>query len=159
MAGEYSLRGLALPESLDLLHTLLVRVRADYPEIDEVDLSMFETAIVEIHGNVIEHGSPRGRVVYAFELRVHDDRLVGILADTGSAVPDLSEFDAAARRDGRERPRPVAGEGDARRAGVHQGRRPEHLEDDPAPVRLGRTSPRTEVLGPPIWATPEDGTR
>lgn len=93
MAGEYSLRGLALPESLDLLHTLLVRVRADYPEIDEVDLSKFETAIVEIHGNVIEHGSPRGRVVYAFELRVHDDRLVGILADTGSAVPDLSEFD------------------------------------------------------------------
>ena len=93
MAGEYRLRGLALPESLDLLHTLLVRVRADYPEIDEVDLSKFETAIVEIHGNVIEHGSPRGRVVYAFELRVHDDRLVGILADTGSAVPDLSEFD------------------------------------------------------------------
>jgi serine/threonine-protein kinase RsbW len=93
MAGEYSLRGLALPESLELLHTLLVRVRADYPEIDEVDLSKFETAIVEIHGNVIEHGSPRGRVVYAFELRVHDDRLVGILADTGTAVPDLSEFD------------------------------------------------------------------
>ena len=93
MAGEYSLRGLAVPESLDLLHTLLVRVRADYPEIDEVDLSKFETAIVEIHGNVIEHGSPRGRVVYAFELRVHDDRLVGILADTGSAVPDLSQFD------------------------------------------------------------------
>ena len=93
MAGEYSLRGLAVPESLDLLHTLLARVRADYPEIDEVDLSLFETAVVEIHGNVIEHGSPRGRVVYAFELRVHDDRLVGILADTGSAVPDLSEFD------------------------------------------------------------------
>ncbi len=93
MAGEYSLRGLAVPESLDLLHTLLARVRADYPEIDEVDLSLFETAVVEIHGNVIEHGNPRGRVVYAFELRVHDDRIVGILADTGSAVPDLSEFD------------------------------------------------------------------
>jgi serine/threonine-protein kinase RsbW len=93
MAGEYTLRGLAVPESLDLLHTLLERVRADHPEIDEVDLSMFETAIVEIHGNVIQHGSPPGQVVYAFELRVHDDRLVGILADTGNPVPDLSQLD------------------------------------------------------------------
>jgi serine/threonine-protein kinase RsbW len=93
MAGEYFVRGLAVPESLDLLQNLLQQVRSDHPDLDEVDLSMFETAIVEIHGNVIEHGSPPGKVVYAFELRVHDDRLVGILADTGSAVPDLSQLD------------------------------------------------------------------
>jgi serine/threonine-protein kinase RsbW len=93
MAGEYFVRGLAVPESLDLLQNLLQQVRSDHPDLDEVDLSMFETAIVEIHGNVIEHGSPPGEVVYAFELRVHDDRLVGILADTGSAVPDLSRLD------------------------------------------------------------------
>ena len=92
MAGEYSVNGLAIPESLDGLHGLLDRVRVDHPELDEVDLSMFETAIVEIHGNVIEHGIPPGQVVFAFELRVHDDRLVGILADTGSAVPDLSQL-------------------------------------------------------------------
>src|SRR5512141_2503738 len=93
MAGDYALSGLAVPESLDLLQDLLSRVRSDHPEVDETDLSMFETAIVEIHGNVVEHGRPPGQVVYAFELEVHDDRLVGILADTGSAAPDLSELD------------------------------------------------------------------
>lgn len=93
MAGEYSVHGLAVPESLDLLHELLEQVRADHPDLEEVDLSMFETAIIEIHGNVIKHGKPPGRVVYAFDLRVHEDRLVGQLADTGDAVPDLSRID------------------------------------------------------------------
>jgi serine/threonine-protein kinase RsbW len=90
MAGEYALRGLAVPESLDLLQDLLGRVRSDHPEIDETDLSMFETAIVEIHGNVVEHTRSPGRVIYAFELEVHAGELVGILADTGDAAPDLS---------------------------------------------------------------------
>ena len=54
---------------------------------------MFETAIVEIHGNVVEHGHPPGQVIYAFELEVSSDRLVGILADTGVAAPDLSGMD------------------------------------------------------------------
>lgn len=93
MAGDYALRGLAVPESLDRLHELFERVRTDWPDIDEVDLSMFETAIVEIHGNVVEHGHPPGQVIYAFELEVSADRLVGILADTGVAVPDLSTMD------------------------------------------------------------------
>lgn len=93
MGGDYAISGMAVPESLDRLQDLLVLVRTDHPEIDETDLTMFETAIVEIHGNVVEHGHPPGRVVYAFELEVHPDRLVGILADTGSAVPDLTQLD------------------------------------------------------------------
>jgi serine/threonine-protein kinase RsbW len=52
---------------------------------------MFETAIAEIHGNVVKHGRPVGRVAYAFSLSVHPDRLVGFLADTGEGAPDLSE--------------------------------------------------------------------
>jgi serine/threonine-protein kinase RsbW len=90
MAGEYAVTGLAVPESLDRLQDLMDVVRADHPDIDETDLSMFETAIVEIHGNVVEHGRPPGQVVYAFRLEVHPDRLVGALTDTGNAAPDLS---------------------------------------------------------------------
>ena len=93
MAGEYALRGLAVPESLNLLQDLLEQVRREHPELDETDVSMFETAIVEIHGNVVEHGHPPGQVIYAFELEVSSDRLVGILADTGVAAPDLSGMD------------------------------------------------------------------
>jgi serine/threonine-protein kinase RsbW len=93
MAGEYALRGLAVPESLDLLQDLLEQVRREHPDLREADVSMFETAIVEIHGNVVEHGHPPGRVIYAFELEVSADRLVGVLADTGRAAPDLSGLD------------------------------------------------------------------
>ncbi|QWZ08269.1 ATP-binding protein [Nocardioides panacis] len=93
MAGEYALRGLAVPESLDLLQDLLELVRREHPDLHETDVSMFETAIVEIHGNVVEHGHPPGQVIYAFELEVSPDRLVGILADTGVAAPDLSGMD------------------------------------------------------------------
>lgn len=92
MAGEYALRGLAVPESLNRLQDLLDQVRREHPELDETDVSMFETAIVEIHGNVVEHGHPPGQVIYAFELEVSSDRLVGILADTGAEPPDLSEL-------------------------------------------------------------------
>jgi serine/threonine-protein kinase RsbW len=92
MTGEYALRGVAVPESLDLVQDLLVVVRSDHPDISETDLSMFETAIVEIHGNVVKHGRPVGRVVYAFSLTVHADRLVGFLADTGEAATDLTDL-------------------------------------------------------------------
>lgn len=93
MAGEYALDGLAVPESLDELQDLLARVRTDHPNLDEQHLSMFETAIVEIHGNVIQHGRPQGRVLYAFSLHVEPDRLVGYLADTSEPAPDLSAME------------------------------------------------------------------
>ena len=57
------LRGLAVPSSFDLVQDLLVLVRSEHPDISETDLSMFETAIAEIHGNVVKHGRPEGIVV------------------------------------------------------------------------------------------------
>ena len=90
MAGEYHVAGLAVPESLDLLHGLLHRVREENDDIDATELMLFETAIIEIHGNVVQHGRPQGQVVYTFDLDVRDDMLVGVLADNGEAVPDLS---------------------------------------------------------------------
>jgi serine/threonine-protein kinase RsbW len=91
MAGEYHLAGLAVPESLNRLHALLDRVREEHSEIDPTELMLFETAIIEIHGNVVQHGQPEGQVVYTFALEVCDDMLVGVLADNGEAVSDLSE--------------------------------------------------------------------
>jgi serine/threonine-protein kinase RsbW len=90
MAGEYHLEGLAVPESLDRLHALMDRVRSEHQEVDATELMLFETAIVEIHGNVVQHGQPQGKVLYAFDLEVCTDQLVGSLADNGEAVPDLS---------------------------------------------------------------------
>ncbi|MCW2812031.1 MAG: ATP-binding protein [Friedmanniella sp.] len=85
-AGDYALEALAVPECLNLLHDLLEQVGTDHPELGSEDLSMFETAIIEIAGNVVEHGRPPGRVVFRFRLHVFDDRLVGVLVDSGEAL-------------------------------------------------------------------------
>jgi serine/threonine-protein kinase RsbW len=87
MAGEYYLEGLAVPESLNLLHDLLERVAQERPDLDPGDLMLFETAVIEVAGNVVEHGQPQGRVAWTFRLSVLPDRLEGTLADSGEEYP------------------------------------------------------------------------
>lgn len=87
MTGDYVVTSLAIPESLNLLHALLEKVAGEHPEIARDDLSMFETAVIEIAGNVVEHGRPNGQVIYTFSLIVEHERLVGRLADSGEAFP------------------------------------------------------------------------
>ena len=87
MTGDYVIEGLAVPESLDELHDLLERVGADHPELSEGDLLMFETAVIEVAGNVVEHGRPPGGVRWTFRLQVCPDRLEGRLSDGGEEYP------------------------------------------------------------------------
>ena len=87
MTGDYVLEGLAVPESLNLLHDLLERVGREQPDLDRRDLMMFETAVIEVAGNVVEHGRPPGDVVWTFRLSVLPDRLEGVLSDSGEKYP------------------------------------------------------------------------
>lgn len=87
MTGDYLLEGLAVPASLDLLHDLLEQVGTDHPELDASDLVLFETAVLEVAGNVVEHGRPVGEVRWNFSLRVLPDRLEGRLSDGGEEYP------------------------------------------------------------------------
>ena len=94
MDGEYPSAGSRCPRRSTCCTRCWPRRRAPTsPRWSEVDASMIEMAIIEIAGNVVQHGHPPGQVIYAFELEVHPDRIVGVLADTGSAVPDLSSID------------------------------------------------------------------
>jgi serine/threonine-protein kinase RsbW len=87
VTGDYVLEGLAVPESLNLLQDLLERVGRDHPGLGAGDLMMFETAVIEVAGNVVEHGRPRGRVTWAFRLSVLPDRLEAQLSDSGEEYP------------------------------------------------------------------------
>jgi serine/threonine-protein kinase RsbW len=87
MTGEYVLEGLAVPESLDLLHDLLERVGREHPDLDGGDLMLFETAVIEVAGNVVEHGRPPGGVAWTFRLSVLPDRLEATLSDSGEEYP------------------------------------------------------------------------
>ena len=86
MAGEYRVDTLAVPETLNLLHDLLDRVREEHPDIERTDLTLFETAVLEIANNVVEHGRPPGTIRYSFTLDVRTDQLLGRLRDGGPAL-------------------------------------------------------------------------
>jgi serine/threonine-protein kinase RsbW len=87
MTGDYLLDGLAVPDSLNLLHDLLEQVGTDHPELTASDLMLFETAVIEVAGNVVEHGHPPGEVSWTFRLAVRADRLEGTLSDSGEEYP------------------------------------------------------------------------
>ena len=48
---------------------------SEHPDLDAGDLMMFETAVIEVAGNVVEHGRRPGSVTWAFRLSVLPDRL------------------------------------------------------------------------------------
>ena len=92
MGGEYRVDTLAVPETLNLLHDLLDRVRDENPDVEATDLMLFETAVIEIANNVVEHGRPPGTIRYSFTLDVESDQLLGHLRDGG---PPLEESERA----------------------------------------------------------------
>ena len=92
MGGEYRVDTLAVPETLNLLHDLLDRVRGEHPDVEATDLMLFETAVIEIANNVVEHGRPPGTIRYSFTLDVESDQLLGHLRDGG---PPLEESERA----------------------------------------------------------------
>ena len=92
MAGDYRLSGIAESEALTGVHEVVDRVRSDHPELDGLDVSMLETAAVELVTNIVEHGRPPGGVGYSLEIRVLPDRLECSLWDSGvEPVPDAAE--------------------------------------------------------------------
>jgi serine/threonine-protein kinase RsbW len=48
---------------------------------------LFETAVIEVAGNVVEHGRPLGRVRWSFRLSVREGALEGRLSDSGEEYP------------------------------------------------------------------------
>jgi serine/threonine-protein kinase RsbW len=85
MSGEpqYVLEGFAVPAELARVHELLERAGAEHPEIDPTDLMLFETAVIEIANNVVEHGKPAGEVRWRLTLEVTGTEIRADLDDTG----------------------------------------------------------------------------
>lgn len=85
------LEGLAVPQGLKSLHRLVERAEDAYPDVDPEAFMMMETAVIEIAGNVVEHGLPPGQISWKVVLRVADDVLEGVLSDDGQEYAgDLS---------------------------------------------------------------------
>lgn len=99
MAGSYLVSGRATAAGLTELHELIERVSAEHPEVGVAELTMLETAVIEVAGNVVEHGTPPGGIRYEFLLEVASDGLRGRLSDDGDRVvlpPAHGEVDVLA---------------------------------------------------------------
>ena len=48
-----------------LLRDLLEAVGREHPDLDRGALMLFETAVIEVAGNVVEHGRPPGQVQWS----------------------------------------------------------------------------------------------
>ncbi len=82
---QYVATGFAVPEGLEVLHDLLERVAREHPDLAEADLMLFETAVIEIAANVVEHGAAGGLTTWTFTLAVTSTELRGSLADNGTS--------------------------------------------------------------------------
>ncbi|HWJ11487.1 MAG TPA: ATP-binding protein [Nocardioides sp.] len=85
MSGQYVATGFAVPAGLDTLHALVEQVARDHPDVAPADLMMFETAVVEIAGNVVEHVGGEGLTTWNLTLAITSTELRGTLADNGSS--------------------------------------------------------------------------
>jgi serine/threonine-protein kinase RsbW len=90
VTSGYRLSAVAELASLELLHELVARLRAEHPAVASIDLSLLETAMVELLNNVIEHGCRAGAepAEFTVEIEVDADRLEAHLFDSGAAGPD-----------------------------------------------------------------------
>ncbi|MET1134247.1 MAG: hypothetical protein ABWX60_12575, partial [Aeromicrobium sp.] len=67
MSGdELRLDGWAVPSGLEALHELCEQGREAWPAVSAEAFMVMETAVIEIAGNVVEHGRPVGHVRWTF---------------------------------------------------------------------------------------------
>lgn len=89
MAGDaviYRLDGFAVPDELDRVHELLELAGSEHPEVGSTDLMLFETAVIEIANNVVEHGRPIGEVRWRLVLTIDGHELSADLYDSADEV-------------------------------------------------------------------------
>ncbi len=87
MPGEpvsLTLAGRAEPACLDRVHDLVEELWTRGPDVDPADRYRFETAVIEVAGNIVEHGGPEVRL--RLWLIVTTDQLEAHFRDTGRAV-------------------------------------------------------------------------
>jgi serine/threonine-protein kinase RsbW len=98
--GRLELSGPATPEMLDLVHAVLERLWADHDDVSQGDRARFETAVIEILGNIVEHAyrldpsdDPDDESARRFDVSLvaTDEELVAAFGDNGMPVAlDLS---------------------------------------------------------------------
>lgn len=91
------------PDDVDTVHDLLESIWAEAPNISIKDRFCFETALIELAANVIQHADDGSGVVCRLEIGVYADHVDAVLRDSGRAV--------SVQLEGREMPDEMAESG------------------------------------------------
>jgi serine/threonine-protein kinase RsbW len=83
--GGRSLHFTTPPDDLNAVHDFLEAVLETAPDIDELDRMAFETALVELAGNVIQHADGGGGTACVLTVTVDGGRLRAELTDSAEA--------------------------------------------------------------------------
>ena len=76
----------APPDDVDTVHDLLESIWVDAPTVVMKDRFCFETALIELAANVIQHADDGGGVTCRLEITVFADHVDAVLRDSGEAV-------------------------------------------------------------------------
>jgi serine/threonine-protein kinase RsbW len=76
----------APPRDLAVVHELLEAFWNDLPGLPALDRFAFETALVELAGNVVEHGDDGQGVTCTIRVTAEEGSLAAQLQDTGAAA-------------------------------------------------------------------------
>lgn len=71
------------PDALERVHGLIDSLWADTPDVADADRIGFETAVIEIAANILEHACGGIHVDMRLEVRAHADRVEARFTDTG----------------------------------------------------------------------------
>lgn len=78
------------PDGVDVVHAALTSLWTERGDIDEMDRMMFETALIELVANVIQHGTSATAIVCRVEITADDDLLRAVLIDSADP-PDIDD--------------------------------------------------------------------
>jgi serine/threonine-protein kinase RsbW len=70
------------PDSVDVVHEMLAQLWEEREDVDEMDRFAFETALIELTANVIQHSCSTTAIVCRLGVEVDDDSLRALLVDS-----------------------------------------------------------------------------
>ncbi len=87
---EHSLHACVDPDCLGKVHGLIEDLWAEATDVAETDRILFESAVMEIAGNIVQHSVSDQEIVCNLILRISPTRLEAVFRDTAEeAVVDL----------------------------------------------------------------------
>ena len=83
---EHSLTAPAEPGSLEQVYAVLQALWGEYSDVTPSDRVLFETAVIEIAGNIAQHAPDGLPLQFTLDLRVEPDRVEAEFRDHGRLV-------------------------------------------------------------------------